>query len=144
MLFRSFAAAQSDSGIGILGTMSLAINGFGARLSKTQLSALANDPNVVLIEENTVVGVEGDQANPPSWGIDRIDQRSLPLNQNYSYNFTGSGVNAYVIDTGVRSDHRDFGGRVRAGNDEVGDGRDRKSTRLNSSHVSESRMPSSA
>ena len=131
----AFAAAQSDIGIGILGTMSSAINGFGARLSKAQLSALANDSNVVLIEENTVVGVEGDQANPPSWGIDRIDQRSLPLNQNYSYNFTGSGVRAYVIDTGVRSDHREFGGRVTTGNDQVLDGRGTEDCNGHGTHV---------
>jgi len=98
----AFAAAQADSGITILGTPTAAINGFGAQLSKDQLSLLASDPNVLLIEENTVVGIEADQANPPSWGLDRIDQRTVALNQNYSYNYTGSGINAYILDTGVR------------------------------------------
>ena len=93
----AFAAAQADAGIDVLGTVTAAINGFGARLSKSQLSLLASDPNVTLIEENTVVGIEADQANPPSWGLDRIDQRSVTRDNNYSYNFTGAGVNAYII-----------------------------------------------
>ncbi|MFM8956729.1 MAG: fibronectin type III domain-containing protein, partial [Actinomycetota bacterium] len=131
----AFAAAQADSGTTILGTMSAAINGFGAKLSKSQLSTLASDPNVLLIEENTVVGIEADQASPPSWGLDRIDQRSLPLNQNYSYNYTGSGVRAYIIDTGVRSDHREFGGRVVAGRSQVDDGRGTEDCNGHGTHV---------
>ncbi|MFM7391700.1 MAG: S8 family serine peptidase, partial [Actinomycetota bacterium] len=131
----AFAAAQADSGTTILGTMSAAINGFGAKLSKSQLSTLASDPNVLLIEENTVVGIEADQASPPSWGLDRIDQRSLPLNQNYSYNYTGSGVRAYIIDTGVRSDHREFGGRVVAGRTQVNDGRGTEDCNGHGTHV---------
>ncbi|MEY3483002.1 MAG: hypothetical protein RLZ40_1045, partial [Actinomycetota bacterium] len=115
--------------------MSSAINGFGARLTKSQLSTLATDPNVVLIEQNTVVGVEGDQASPPSWGLDRIDQRSLPLNQMYSYNYTGAGVRAYIIDTGVRSDHREFGGRVVAGRTQVNDGRGTEDCNGHGTHV---------
>ncbi|MFM8507479.1 MAG: S8 family serine peptidase, partial [Actinomycetota bacterium] len=131
----AFAAAQADSGTTILGTMSTAINGFGAKLSKSQLSTLASDPNVLLIEENTVVGIEADQASPPSWGLDRTDQRSLPLNQNYSYNYTGSGVRAYIIDTGVRSDHREFGGRVVAGRTQVDDGRGTEDCNGHGTHV---------
>lgn len=131
----SFAAAQADGGITILGTFSEAINGFGAALSKSQLSALASDPNVLLIEENTVVGVEGEQLNPPSWGLDRIDQRSRTLDSNYSYNFTGTGVSAYIIDTGVRPDHRDFGGRVTAGRTQVNDGRGSNDCNGHGTHV---------
>jgi subtilisin family serine protease len=131
----AFASAQSDGGASILGTVSSAMNGFAARLDKAQLSALASDPNVLLIEENTVVGIEADQANPPSWGLDRIDQRSRTLDRNYSYNFTGSGVNAYIIDTGVRSDHRDFGGRVVAGRTQVSDGRGTEDCNGHGTHV---------
>ena len=131
----AFAAAQADSGITILGTPTAAINGFGAQLSKDQLSLLASDPNVLLIEENTVVGIEADQANPPSWGLDRIDQRTVALNQNYSYNYTGSGINAYILDTGVRSDHRDFGGRVTAGNTQINDGRGTEDCQGHGTHV---------
>jgi subtilisin family serine protease len=131
----AFAAAQADGGVEILGTATAAINGFGARLSKSQLSMLASDPNVELIEENTVVGIEADQANPPSWGLDRIDQRSVNRDNNYSYNFTGAGVNAYIIDTGVRSDHREFGGRVVAGSTHVHDGRGTEDCNRHGTHV---------
>ncbi len=51
------------------------------------------------------------QTNPP-WGLDRIGQRSLPLNSTYSYTTTGAGVNVYVIDTGIRLTHTQFGGRA--------------------------------
>lgn len=131
----AFAAAQADGGADILGTVTEALNGFGARLSKSQLSLLASDPNVLLIEENTVVGIDGDQANPPSWGLDRIDQRSVTRDDNYSYNFTGAGVAAYVIDTGVRSDHREFGGRVVAGNTQINDGRGTEDCNKHGTHV---------
>jgi subtilisin family serine protease len=131
----AFAAAQADGGADILGIVTSAINGFGARLDKSQLALLANDPNVKYIEENTVVGITGDQANPPSWGLDRIDQRSRTLNQNYSYNYTGAGVNVYIIDTGVRSDHRDFGGRVVAGSTQVSDGRGTEDCNGHGTHV---------
>ena len=131
----AFAAAQADGGVEVLGSITDAINGFGARLNKSQLSSLASDPNVMLIEENTVVGIEADQANPPSWGLDRIDQRSVTRDGNYSYNFTGSGVNAYIIDTGVRSDHREFGGRVVGGNTQIGDGRGTEDCNRHGTHV---------
>ena len=67
--------------------------------------------------------------------MDRIDQRSRTLNQNYSYNYTGAGVNAYIIDTGVRSDHRDFGGRVVAGTTRVNDGRGSEDCNGHGTHV---------
>src|SRR6476619_4301977 len=59
---------------------------------------------------------------PATWGLDRIDQRDLPLNNTYNYNQTGSGVNAYIIDTGMRATHQQFTGRVGNGADFVGDG----------------------
>ena len=59
---------------------------------------------------------------PATWGLDRIDQRDLPLNGTYNYNQTGAGVNAYIIDTGMRATHQQFGGRVGNGADFVGDG----------------------
>ena len=59
---------------------------------------------------------------PATWGLDRIDQRDLPLNNTYTYNQTGAGVNAYIIDTGIRATHQQFTGRVGNGVDEVGGG----------------------
>ncbi|WP_329790079.1 S8 family peptidase [Lentzea sp. DG1S-22] len=93
--------------------------GFSIRMSDVQARRLAADPSVEYVERDQVVSIQATQTNPPSWGLDRIDQRNLPLDQRYTYNTTGSGVNAYIIDTGVRTTHRDFGGRARNGYDFV-------------------------
>jgi subtilisin family serine protease len=70
-----------------------------------------------------------------TWGLDRIDQRSLPLSTTYSYTTTGSGVNVYVIDTGIRRTHNDFGGRAFVGFDSVGDGRNTNDCNGHGTHV---------
>ncbi len=67
----------------------------------------------------------GRQQTPATWGLDRIDQRDLPLNNTYNYNQTGQGVQAYIIDTGIRATHQQFAGRVGNGVDVVGTGRAR-------------------
>lgn len=96
-----------------------AITGFSATLDADALDALRNDPDVDYIEANQKVKASGDQANP-TWGLNRIDQRNLPLNSNYHYDYTGSGVKAYILDTGIRSGHADFGGRVTSGYTAIG------------------------
>ncbi|MDX3663235.1 S8 family peptidase [Streptomyces sp. ID05-26A] len=93
--------------------------GFSVKMSDAQARRLAADPSVEYVERDQVVSIQATQVNPPSWGLDRIDQRNLPLDQRYTYNSTGSGVNAYIIDTGVRITHRDFGGRAKNGYDFV-------------------------
>ncbi len=93
--------------------------GFSVKMSDAQARRLAADPSVEYVERDQVVSIQATQVNPPSWGLDRIDQRNLPLDQRYTYNSTGSGVNAYIIDTGVRVTHTDFGGRARNGYDFV-------------------------
>jgi uncharacterized membrane protein YgcG len=70
-----------------------------------------------------------------SWGLDRIDQRSLPLNSRYISNFSGAGVNAYVIDTGVLSSHSEFGSRVVSGFSSVADGRGTQDCHGHGTHV---------
>ncbi len=96
-----------------------AVNGFAARMSKEQALALSNDPRVAFVEEDAVVHAIATQAGA-TWGLDRVDQRNLPLSTTYTYNNTGAGVNAYVIDTGIRTTHADFGGRASAAFDAFG------------------------
>ncbi|MBW3564386.1 MAG: S8 family peptidase [Acidobacteria bacterium] len=88
-----------------------AIKGFSATLAPAAVTALSQNPNVAWIENDMEVSLVATQTNA-TWGLDRIDQRSLPLNGSYTYNSTGLGVKAYIIDTGVRSTHTEFGGRV--------------------------------
>jgi subtilisin family serine protease len=87
------------------------IPGFAARLNEAQLNALRNNPNVAYIEQDAVVTKDATQSGA-TWGIDRIDQRSLPLSGTYNYTATASNVNAYVIDTGIYTSHSNFGGRA--------------------------------
>ncbi|CAN5887525.1 hypothetical protein BH18ACI4_BH18ACI4_01040 [soil metagenome] len=88
-----------------------AINGFAAEMSEAEAEALSLDFRVKFVEEDGVVTADATQTNPP-WGLDRIDQRNLPLNGTYIYNWTGAGVRAYIIDTGIRTTHTQFGGRA--------------------------------
>ena len=88
-----------------------ALNGFSIEMSAEDAERLSQDFRVKFVEEDGVVTADVTQSNPP-WGLDRIDQRNLPLSATYNYNWTGSGVRAYVIDTGIRTDHTQFGGRA--------------------------------
>ena len=88
-----------------------AINGFAVEMSPEDAEALSQDFRVAYVEEDGVVTADATQSNPP-WGLDRIDQRNRPLNAIYTFNWTGSGVRAYVIDTGIRTSHSQFGGRA--------------------------------
>jgi subtilisin family serine protease len=87
---------------------------YSADLTSEQVAALTKSGSVELVS-NTIVYPSADQADPPSWGLDRIDQTSLPLNKNYKYVYQGTGVNAYIIDTGINSSHGEFTGRVPKG-----------------------------
>jgi subtilisin family serine protease len=87
------------------------IPGFAAKLNEAQLKGLLHNPNVAYIEQDAVVTLDATQSNP-TWGIDRIDQRSLPLSRTYTYNSTASTVYAYIIDTGIYTSHSQFGGRA--------------------------------
>ena len=88
-----------------------AINGFSVEMSEADAEAMAQDYRVLFVEEDGVVTTDATQSNPP-WGLDRIDQRNRPLSATYTYNWTGSGVRVYVIDTGILTGHTQFGGRA--------------------------------
>ncbi|HEX6682335.1 MAG TPA: S8 family serine peptidase [Candidatus Limnocylindrales bacterium] len=99
-----------------------ALKGFHANMSAAQARRLAADPSVKYVEQDQVMTISDTQVNPPSWGLDRIDQRNLPLNQSYAHPNHGEGVTAYIIDTGIRTTHNDFGGRATWGTNTTGDG----------------------
>lgn len=102
-------------------TYQRALKGFSVRLNEQQAARLANDPQVEFIEEDSVVSL-GTTQTGATWGLDRIDQRDLPLNTTYVYNATGTGVKAYIVDTGIRATHTQFGGRVISGFTAISDG----------------------
>jgi subtilisin family serine protease len=92
-----------------------AINGFAAELTDQQVEALRNDPNVTVVEQDQEVVADSTQymnTYGDPWGLDRTDQRPLPLSGTYIYNHSGSNVRAYVIDTGIQTNHPQFGGRA--------------------------------
>lgn len=113
------ASALGTAGAKVHFTYEAALTGFAADLPEAALNGLRRNPNVAYIEVDQVVTIDATQS-PATWGIDRIDQRSLPLSNSYTYNFTGAGVTAYIIDTGLRFDHTEFSGRASFGFDAFG------------------------
>jgi subtilisin family serine protease len=109
-----------------------AIRGFAATMSATGAAALARNPRVRYIEQDSERFIVDDA----TWGLDRIDQRDLPLNATYTYTTLAAGVHVYVIDTGIRSTHAEFGGRVSStGYTAISDGRGTSDCNGHGTHV---------
>ena len=98
-----------------------ALKGFAVRMPEARVQQLRADPRIAYIEENQEVFAVATQSGA-TWGIDRSDQRDLPLNQTYNYNADGTGVHAYIVDTGVKLTHQEFTGRMGNGFDAVTSG----------------------
>ena len=112
---------SSTYGGEVRGVYSSALQGYSVTMSERQAEALSRDENVEFVEEDSVVSVSTTQSNA-GWNLDRIDQRNLPLDTTYSYSQTGAGAHVYIIDTGIRVTHQDFGGRATVAFDALNDG----------------------
>ncbi|GIJ49530.1 hypothetical protein Val02_64160 [Virgisporangium aliadipatigenens] len=113
-----------------------ALRGFAANMSADAARKLAADPTVRYVTQNHTVQASGTQAPTPSWGLDRIDQRALPLNNSYTYPTLASTVRAYIVDTGINFGHNDFGGRAVSGRDTIDNDNDATDCQGHGTHVS--------
>ncbi|CAB4559577.1 MAG: S8 family serine peptidase [Actinobacteria bacterium] len=118
----------------VVAMFSHALSGFVADLDPNDVIALQSNPNVVAIEPDRVVSIENTQ-DGATWGLDRIDQRQLPLNRTYSYANQGEGVTTYILDTGVYPGHNEFSGRVTNGFTAINDGRGTDDCHGHGTHV---------
>jgi subtilisin family serine protease len=132
----SGAQVAANHGVVPQFTYTSAVKGFAVKASLAQALKLAGDPAVDYVEQDQTVSVKVNvQPNPPSWGLDRIDERSLPLDSKYHYPSTAPRVTAYIIDTGIRFTHQEFGNRAVLGVDTIGDGQNGNDCNGHGTHV---------
>lgn len=118
------------------------IQGFSAKMSKAAADELARDPMVAFVEPDSIISIDANEfvaasttQSGATWGIDRIDQRSASLNSQYNYNTTAANVTAYIIDTGIRTSHNEFGGRASGGFTAISDGNGTNDCHGHGTHV---------
>ncbi|GAA2268057.1 hypothetical protein GCM10009853_021670 [Glycomyces scopariae] len=111
------------------------LNGYVAELTEAEALELAADEDVAYVEQDQTAHVSEVQADPPSWGLDRVDQDALPLDAAYEYTQTGAGVEAFVLDTGLNAAHTEFAGRVGEGYDFIDDDADPADGHGHGTHV---------
>ena len=117
-------------------TYTAALKGFAVKASAADAKRLAADRRVEYVAQDQKVGLNVFvQPAPPSWGLDRVDQRSLPLDTKYHYPSTAPTARAYIIDTGIRFTHQEFGGRAVFGTDTIGDGQNGNDCNGHGTHV---------
>ncbi|MFW1917086.1 S8 family peptidase [Acinetobacter baumannii] len=110
----------------VLQSYDTVLKGFAIYLPDTAgaafIEAMKKNPHVLSVESDTIINIDATTQSNPDWGLDRIDQKALPLNSTYSYLQTGSGTTAYIVDTGILSSHQEFSGRVLSGYTAISDG----------------------
>ncbi|MFC4001322.1 S8 family peptidase [Prauserella oleivorans] len=124
-----------EYGANVVKTYDTALTGFSITADEAEAKRLAADDNVAYVVQNQRVHAADTQQSPPSWGLDRIDQAELPLDDAYTYSTPADNVTAYVIDTGVQADHPDFGGRVSGGADFIDNDDDPSDENGHGTHV---------
>ena len=100
-------------------TYTATVRGYAAAMTEAQAKKVAADPDVAYVEQDSKVSKHDTQPDPPSWGLDRVDQQWLPFDKSYTYPTAAANVHAYVLDTGIYIGHQQFGGRAGYGYDAV-------------------------
>ena len=121
-------------GVQVRRSFTHALRGFVVRADDRALARLLTDERVAYVEEDGYVSINATQTGA-TWGIDRVDQRDLPLSSSYTYDTTASGVHAYIIDTGVLLNHAEFSGRIGNGFDAVTSGGNANDCNGHGTHV---------
>lgn len=134
VVLKDGSTRAADLGVTPKLTYRSVFQGFSTTMSGAKAAKLSADPRVAYVEQNATVRLNDTQSNA-TWGIDRVDQRNLPLSKTYTYKTTASNVNAYIIDTGIRTSHSEFGGRASVGTDTVGGGQNGQDCHGHGTHV---------